>query len=205
MSSVEYAPIGIVDNDPLVLQALRSMFTDAPAPINVLWSICDAKEAIKYCLDPTTKPLLVLIDLKMPQMDGKELSDYLLKLNVKTIIMTAFQIKYSPEELQKSGISAVIHKESSLQDYVQTIGEALHNNAISQWQEKTIETCRLRLTDREISILRKYLHGRTTATTAKLLHLSEGTVKTHLNNAYKKLGVNNRSEAIYICVKNNIL
>ena len=119
--------------------------------------------------------------------------------------MTAFQIKYSPEELQKSGISAVIHKESSLQDYVQTIGEALHNNAISQWQEKTIETCRLRLTDREISILREYLHGRTTATTAKLLHLSEGTVKTHLNNAYKKLGVNNRSEAIYICVKNNIL
>lgn len=205
MSSVEYAPIGIVDNDPLVLQALRSMFTDAPVPINVLWSICDAKEAIKYCLDPMTKPLLVLIDLKMPQMDGKELSDYLLKLNVKTIIMTAFQIKYSPEELQKSGISAVIHKESSLQDYVQTIGEALHNNAISQWQEKTIETCRLRLTDREISILREYLHGRTTATTAKLLHLSEGTVKTHLNNAYKKLGVNNRSEAIYICVKNNIL
>lgn len=205
MSSVEYAPIGIVDNDPLVLQALRSMFTDAPALINVLWSICDAKEAIKYCLDPMTKPLLVLIDLKMPQMDGKELSDYLLKLNVKTIIMTAFQIKYSPEELQKSGISAVIHKESSLQDYVQTIGEALHNNAISQWQEKTIETCRLRLTDREISILREYLHGRTTATTAKLLHLSEGTVKTHLNNAYKKLGVNNRSEAIYICVKNNIL
>lgn len=51
---------------------------------------------------------------------------------------------------------------------------------------KTIETCRLRLTDREISILREYLHGRTTATTAKLLHLSEGTVKhiltTHIKN-----------------------
>lgn len=61
------------------------------------------------------------------------------------------------------------------------------------------------LTDTEIAVLREYLRGRTTAATAHLLHMSEGTVKTHMGNAYRKMGVHSRAEAIRICVREHLL
>ncbi|WP_158216475.1 response regulator transcription factor [Bifidobacterium hapali] len=61
------------------------------------------------------------------------------------------------------------------------------------------------LTDTEINVLREYLKGRTTVATAHVMHMSEGTVKTHMNNAYKKMGVHSRAEAIRICVREHLL
>ncbi|KFI56710.1 response regulator transcription factor [Bifidobacterium callitrichos] len=205
MSIPDCITIGVVDNDPLVLQALTSMIADRSTPLHMLWSVNQPMLALDLCKNLTTRPMLVLSDLQIPQMDGKELAEHLQRIGIPVLAMTAFQLTYTTDELMKAGIHAVIRKEAPLQEYVQLIGKILGNDEVAHWQERSLDFQRMMLTDREIEILREYLKGRTTASTARLLHVSEGTVKTHMNNAYRKMGVHSRAEAIRICVKEHIL
>ncbi|MCH9275604.1 response regulator transcription factor [Bifidobacterium amazonense] len=203
----DYAVIGIVDNDPLVSKALESMFTDRPTPLRVLWNVRSGEEALRLCADAAMRPDLVLTDLRMPGMDGKELTERLLAEHpgLAVLGMSAFQLGYTAEELRTAGMGAVIRKEAGTQEYVQLIGGLLDRPKLLEWREHTLAFERMMLTDTEINVLREYLKGRTTAATARVMHMSEGTVKTHMNNAYRKMNVHSRAEAIRICVREHLL
>ncbi|KAB7791299.1 response regulator transcription factor [Bifidobacterium leontopitheci] len=202
-----HAVIGIVDNDPLVGRALEDMFTASPTPLSVLWNVRSAQEALRLCADPAMRPELVLTDMMMPGMDGKQLAERLLALypQLRVLAMSAFQYRYTQEQLRQAGIAATIRKEASVQEYVQLIGRIIGDDELATWTQDSYWPIRMRLTDTEITVMREYLKGRTTKATAHLLHLSEGTVKTHMNNVYKKLGVHTRAEAIRICMQEHVL
>lgn len=65
--------VGIVDNDPLALQALRESFIRQDAPFHISWTSTAAREALQYCQDPVQRPQLLLTDIEMPDMDGYRL------------------------------------------------------------------------------------------------------------------------------------
>lgn len=207
MSNQDSATIGLVDNDPLVGQALESMFTDRPTPLQVLWNTRSGDDALRLCDDAANRPQVVITDLQMPGMDGKQLAEHLSTRfpDIIVIGMTAFQLEYTSDELKSAGIRAVIRKEAPTQEYVQLVGCILGNEVLAGWLEHSLAFQRMMLTDTEISVLREYLKGRTTVATAHVMHMSEGTVKTHMNNAYKKMGVHSRAEAIRICVREHLL
>lgn len=199
--------IGIVDNDPLVARALEAMFTDRPTPLKVLWNVRSAGEALTLCDDVMTRPDAVLTDLMMPLMDGRQLAERLRAQypSLGIVGMSAFQMMHTVEELRSAGMSQVLRKEAPLEDYVHAIGMALGDRALIDWTERSLAFERMMLTDTEITVLREYLKGRTTPAVARLLHMSEGTVKTHMRNAYRKMGVHSRAEAIRICVREHLL
>lgn len=207
MSNQDSATIGLVDNDPLVGQALESMFTDHPTPLQVLWNTRSGNDALRLCDDAANRPQVVITDLQMPSMDGKQLAEHLSTRfpDIIVIGMTVFQLEYTSDELKSAGIRAVICKEAPMQEYVQLVGRILGNEVLAGWLEHSLAFQRMMLTDTEISVLREYLKGRTTVATAHVMHMSEGTVKTHMNNAYKKMGVHSRAEAIRICVREHLL
>lgn len=207
MLNEDAVSIGIVDNDPLVSQALEAMFSQRTTPLHVLWNTQSGREALRLCQSWTVKPQAILTDLRMPGMDGKELSEQVLKVfpGIVVIGMTAFQIDYTNDELLQAGMSAVIRKEAPVQEYVQAIGRALGSTRLASWQESAPSFQRMMLTDTELAVLREYLKGRTTAATANIMHMSEGTVKTHMNKAYRKMGVHSRAEAIRICMREHLL
>lgn len=88
---------------------------------------------------------------------------------------------------------------------VRRIGMVAHDADVMEWIDGGESASNLILTETERQVLTLFLKGRTAVAVARQLHMSEGTVKTHMNSAYKKLGVHNRSQAIGLCAKKGII
>jgi DNA-binding NarL/FixJ family response regulator len=147
------------------------------------------------------KPELVLLDLRMPQMDGltclakvrKEFPD------VKVAILSVSQ---DPEMIQtalKRGASAYIVKSIDPEDLAAALRQALDGNVFTTagvTEDPGERAARdAGLTERELVIVRAVARGLSNEAIAKELWVAEQTVKFHLTNIYRKLGVSNRTEA----------
>jgi DNA-binding NarL/FixJ family response regulator len=147
------------------------------------------------------KPQLVLLDLRMPQMDGltclakirKEFPD------VKVAILSVSQ---DPELIQtalKRGASAYIVKSIDPDDLAGALRQALDGNVFTTagvTEDPGERAARdAGLTDRELVIVRAVARGLSNEAIAKELWVAEQTVKFHLTNIYRKLNVSNRTEA----------
>jgi DNA-binding NarL/FixJ family response regulator len=147
------------------------------------------------------KPELVLLDLRMPQMDGltclakvrKEFPD------IKVAILSVSQ---DPELIQtalKRGASAYIVKTIDPEDLAAALRQAIDGNVFTTagvTEDPGERAARdAGLTERELVIVRAVARGLSNEAIAKELWVAEQTVKFHLTNIYRKLGVSNRTEA----------
>jgi DNA-binding NarL/FixJ family response regulator len=147
------------------------------------------------------KPELVLLDLRMPQMDGltclakvrKEFPD------IKVAILSVSQ---EPELIQtalKRGASAYIVKTIDPDDLAAALRQAIDGNVFTTagvTEDPGERAARdAGLTERELVIVRAVARGLSNEAIAKELWVAEQTVKFHLTNIYRKLGVSNRTEA----------
>jgi DNA-binding NarL/FixJ family response regulator len=147
------------------------------------------------------KPDLVLLDLRMPKMDGltcltkirKEFPD------VKVAMLSVTQ---DPELIQtalRRGANAYIVKSVDPADLASALRQALNGNVFTTagvTEDPGERAARdAGLTDRELAIVRAVARGLSNEAIAKELWVAEQTVKFHLTNIYRKLGVANRTEA----------
>jgi DNA-binding NarL/FixJ family response regulator len=147
------------------------------------------------------KPELVLLDLRMPQMDGLTCLSKIRKEfpDVKVAILSVSQ---DPELIQtalKRGASAYIVKSIDPDDLAAALRQALDGNVFTTagvTEDPGERAARdAGLTDRELVIVRAVARGLSNEAIAKELWVAEQTVKFHLTNIYRKLGVSNRTEA----------
>jgi DNA-binding NarL/FixJ family response regulator len=147
------------------------------------------------------KPELVLLDLRMPQMDGLTCLSKIRKEfpDVKVAILSVSQ---DPEVIQtalKRGASAYIVKSIDPEDLSAALRQALDGNVFTTagvTEDPGERAARdAGLTDRELVIVRAVARGLSNEAIAKELWVAEQTVKFHLTNIYRKLGVSNRTEA----------
>jgi len=147
------------------------------------------------------KPELVLLDLRMPQMDGltclakirKEFPD------IKVAILSVSQ---DPELIQtalKRGACAYIVKSIDPDDLAGALRQAIDGNVFTTagvTEDPGERAARdAGLTERELVIVRAVARGLSNEAISKELWVAEQTVKFHLTNIYRKLGVSNRTEA----------
>ena len=147
------------------------------------------------------KPELVLLDLRMPQMDGltclakirKEFPD------IKVAILSVSQ---EPELIQtalKRGACAYIVKSIDPDDLAGALRQAIDGNVFTTagvTEDPGERAARdAGLTERELLIVRAVARGLSNEAISKELWVAEQTVKFHLTNIYRKLGVSNRTEA----------
>jgi DNA-binding NarL/FixJ family response regulator len=147
------------------------------------------------------KPELVLLDLRMPQMDGLTCLSKLRKEfpDIKVAILSVSQ---DPEQIQtalKRGASAYIVKTIDPDDLAAALRQALDGNVFTTagvTEDPGERAARdAGLTERELVIVRAVARGLSNEAIAKELWVAEQTVKFHLTNIYRKLGVSNRTEA----------
>lgn len=200
--------IGIVDNDVLVAQALANLFVKVHAPIKVLWSKASGIEALAIDSAELRQTEAVLTDIEMPRMSGIEFAARLRAHNpeIAVIGITAFNFQTSQDTLAAAGITEILKKEAPTEELVQALGRAVHDVALSRWvplldrsQEEVQE-----LSPRELLIIKLLASGKTTSAMAHELSMSETTIKTYLARAYKKLGVHSRTEAVAVCLQNDL-
>ncbi|KFI65583.1 response regulator transcription factor [Bifidobacterium cuniculi] len=191
--------VGIVDNDPLALQALRESFIRQDAPLHVRWTSTTAREALQYCQDPMQRPRLIFSDIEMPDMDGyrlyREIQDP--EWPIEVIGISAFPNVH--QAVQDTGL-VVMPKESTVKDMVQIAGLLTAESSLLNWAP--VLRSKHPLSDSELEVLRRYARGDTTPAIAHAMHVSESTLKTFVKRSYTKLNVHSRTEAIVLCVRN---
>jgi DNA-binding NarL/FixJ family response regulator len=149
-----------------------------------------------------TRPDLVLLDLRMPNMDGLACLDEIKRRypEIRVVMLSASQNEQMIETALRRGASAYVIKNIDPTDLPSTLRQALEGNVYSTVGVSPESESRgpraAGLTDREISILKALAKGLSNDEIAKEFWVARQTVKFHLTNIYRKLDVRNRTEAI---------
>ena len=188
----------LADDHRLILQGIRRALEEV-GDIEVVGEATTGSQVLPMI--GRTNPDLVLMDIRMPQLDGLACLDQIKKRypNVKVVFLSAFD---DPEHIQaalKRGAAAYIVKSVNPLDLASTLRQAVEGtvfHALGLPEEDEHSTARsVGLTDRELSILRAVAKGLSNQAIGKELWVTEQTVKFHLTNIYRKLGAANRTEA----------
>ena len=158
------------------------------------------------------RPELVLLDLRMPGTDGVECIQHIRGEwpEVKVVVLSANEDRGSIDGALGAGASSYIVKSVDAADIASVVrqtacGNVFHPVTRGHGRAPSDDPEVPSLTERERTILAAVATGLTTAAISKNLWVSEHTVKFHLTNIYRKLGVPNRAGAIRYALENGIL
>jgi DNA-binding NarL/FixJ family response regulator len=158
-----------------------------------------------------TMPDLVVLDLRMPGMDGLTCLKLLRERmpSVKIAVLSGIDSDETTAEALRLGASAFISKgidPAALPDALMRAYEETVSAPIGRDERRQTNAARdVGLTDRELEILRALGDGHSNREIAKQLWLAEQTVKFHLTNIYRKLNVSSRTEAVHWGYRHGVL
>ena len=167
-------------------------------------------------------PQVVLIDLEMPVLDGiSTISLSSIRYpSIKFIVLTIYEDNDKIFDAIKAGASGYLLKEDKAINIVDAIANVIEYDGIPMspaiarramkllsgitQNNSTLEKIEdYQLSSREIQILKEIVGGNNPADIAEKLFISPNTVRTHVNNIYKKLHLNSRAQVISLAHKNN--
>ncbi len=202
----------LVDDHQVVREGLRRML-ELEADLKVVGEAADAKEALTQV--ELLSPEVILMDIKMPGVDGIELTRQLKQKHPScNIIMLTLYDEYLPQAIAV-GATGYLLKDIKREELVKAIravqqGRSTLNLSLSQ--ERLAELAapadsqqQAYLSERELAILQLIANGVTTRETANQLFLSEASVKRSVRHIFEKLGVRNRSEAVSEAYKRRLI
>ncbi len=202
----------IADDHPLLLAGLRRVLEGQP-DFELVGQARAADEVL--ALIERRAPSLVLMDLRMPGVDGFDLIARLRDRwpQIKLVILSASDDRASVAGALNAGASAFIVKSTAPLDVASVLrqvsrGVVFHAPAVTlstSSAQPADEDAGPVLTEREQEILAAVAHGSTTAVISRELWVSEHTVKFHLTNIYRKLGVANRSAAVRYALEHGLV
>jgi len=211
----------IVDDQSLVRAGFR-MILEAEEDIEVVGEASDGAEALEAAAELT--PEVILMDVRMPNVDGLEATRRLLDgraTGPRVLILTTFDLDEYVWEALRSGASGFLLKDTPPEQLVEAIrvvasGDALLAPAITR---RVIEEFVSRppasvrrqargvdeLTARELEMLRYVARGLSNAEIAETAFVSETTVKTHVAHILSKLGLRDRVQAVVFAYEHGIV
>jgi DNA-binding NarL/FixJ family response regulator len=198
----------VADDHGLMVEAVRLALGDRPEFEIV--GVAESGSQVMPVVERTA-PDLVLLDLRMPGVDGLTCLRLLHERNPETkiVVLSGVDSDAVAAEALARGASAFISKSVDpleLPDDLLAAMEATVSEPIALADSDHSPAVRnTGLTDRELEILRSLGEGRSNREIAKLLWLAEQTVKFHLTNIYRKLQVSSRTEAVHWAYSHGLL
>ena len=201
----------VADDQPLARTGLRRII-DSDHTLTVVGEAANGLEAVEQA--SALRPDIVLMDIRMPILDGIEATRRILEVDDQTrvIVITTFGIDEYVIEALRSGASAFLLKEAPPERILATIQDVVAGHAVIDptVTQAVIDRLTLRparpdlqaridrLTTREHEVLRLLANGYSNAEIADALVISEGTTKTHVASVLAKLDVRDRARAIVL-------
>ena len=188
----------IADDHRLILDGIRRAL-EADGSFEVVGETLDGAQVVE--LVDKTRPDLVVLDVRMPGMDGLDCLEQIRSRfpATKVVMLSASPDEVLIETALRSGASAYVLKTVEPADLPGTLRAAMDGTVFSAVGVSETEGASARsagLTERELAILRAVARGLSNDEIAKELWVARQTVKFHLSNVYRKLGVRNRAEAV---------
>lgn len=202
----------IADDHPIVRAGLSGLLSDEPG-FEVVAEASDGDEAVR--LATATAPDVVLMDLRMPRVDGVAATARILSEvhpPPRVLILTTYEsddqilaaieagasgylLKAAPQAEIVAGIRSVAAGQSALSPQVAV-------RLVERMRRPEPETV---LTGREVDVLRLVATGHSNKQVAAALGIGESTVKTHLLKVFEKLGVTDRTRAVTLAMERGLL
>ena len=191
----------IVDDHPVVRNGLRGMFSADPR-FEVLGEAGDGAEAIVAA--EALRPDVILMDLRMPRVDGVTAIRELARRGVpaRVLVLTTYDTDSDVLPAVEAGATGYLLKDAPSEELFRAVEAAAQGQAALSPAVATRLMRQMRqpasepLSQRELEVLELVARGSTNREAARQLFISEATVKTHLLHAYAKLGVNDRAAAV---------
>ncbi len=191
--------IVLVDDHAVLRAGTRRILEDEP-DLRVIGEASDGEGAIT--LATQSQPDVVVIDISMPHMDGIAASTELRRSCplARLLILTAYDRRAYVRAFFRLGAAGYLLKSSSATDLIAAIrrihmGEHVYDPAVLDLLAP-VNKSPTEPTARELDVIREIALGRSNREIAEALGLTENTVEYHLRNAYGKLGVTSRSDAL---------
>jgi NarL family two-component system response regulator LiaR len=205
--------IVLVDDNKDIHDAVKRLI-DKVDDFQLVGQAFDAEVALKLCR--VAKPDLVLMDVVLPEMNGAATTKAILRLLPKTKILalSSFSDYAYIRNMLESGAIGYLTKSDLTQDLVSTIRSTMQGNtilspqaakAIFSPEKSQTDTTDFGLTERELQVLKLMADGHTYDAITHELHISQSTVRFHVNNVLEKMGVKTRSEVLVLAAKNNLI
>lgn len=207
----------IVDDHSLMRQGLKQIL-EIEEDLEVVGLAVDGEEAIAKCME--LKPDIVLMDINMSNMNGiqalRRIKD--MGLDTKVIMLTIHDDREYLFETINIGAEGYVLKDAESSSLIKAIrdvysGETyIHPSLASEFVKEYKKRGKIslkdnskdKLTRREYEVITLIAEGLNNKEIAERLFISEKTVKNHVSNIFKKIGVNDRTQAAIYAFKHNI-
>jgi DNA-binding NarL/FixJ family response regulator len=216
MTAAEPVRVLVVDDQRLIREGIASLLSIQPG-IAVVGTAADGNEAIEQAL--ALSPDVVLMDVRMPVMDGVEAVGVLRRRlpGCRALMLTTFDDEEYVVQALRAGASGYLLKDLPAVDLAQAVrlahaGVDQHDPSVTGRLVAALERASrppkdgdTGLTSRELEVLRLIAAGATNREIAQRLFVSEGTVKNHVSNILTRLGLRDRTQAAIYARENHLL
>jgi len=208
----------IADDQAMVRQGFGALLAAQP-DIRVLGDAANGRDAVRAVRE--LAPDVVLMDVRMPQMNGLDAArEILAQTASKVLMLTTFDIDDYVYTALRAGAGGFLLKDAPADELLRAVrviaaGEALlapsvTRRMIAEFVSRSTTPRRSadelsRLTPRETEVLRLLARGMSNAEIAAQLFVSEETVKTHVGKVFSKLGLRDRAQAVVIAYETGLV
>jgi DNA-binding NarL/FixJ family response regulator len=203
----------ICDDQDVVCEGLQAILKTVPG-LQVVGTAREGAEALD--LLPTARPDVVLMDLKMPGMNGIQATRLIREKypEVRVLVLTTYDADEWVFDAIRSGASGYLLKDTPREGLVRAIQDTAQGRTpvdsavagklfaqISKQSHPADSGIAAQLSERELDVLRLLARGLSNAEIAGRLHLSEGTVRNYVSAIFTRLGVSDRTQAAVIALR----
>lgn len=200
----------IVDDHPIVRTGLKGMLTEHPE-FTLIGEATDGAEAVT--LAAQLRPNVVLMDLRMPGMDGVAATTQIRRVCPEThvLVLTTYDSDADILRAVEAGATGYLLKDAPREELFRAIAAAARGETVLAPAVAARLLGRMRapaeesLSAREVEVLQQVSRGASNQEIARALHVSQATVKTHLIHIFGKLGVSDRTAAVTVALERGIL
>jgi DNA-binding NarL/FixJ family response regulator len=206
----------LIADDQTLFRSGLARLLEGDDRVTVVGQAFDGLEAVK--LAAALKPDVVLMDIKMPNLDGIEATRRIVAESPKSkvLMLTTFEADNHVIQALKAGASGYVLKDSEASAIVSSIiavvaGERVMASAVANRVLEMLTGATTPkefydgLTAREVEILKMLATGMANKQIAFKLKISEKTVRNHVSNMYEKLGIYDRAQAVLYAVRKGLV
>lgn len=191
----------LVDDHPVVREGLRGMI-DAEPDLTVVGEAGSGAEAIAAAT--ALRPDVILMDLRMPDVDGVTATGRILagQPDIRIVVVTTYEADADILRAVEAGAAGYLLKDASRAELAAAVRDAAAGKSVlapsvaGRLMGLMRDPAPTAITARELEVLVLVAEGRTNADIGRTLHISEATVKTHLLRTFNKLEVSDRTAAV---------
>ena len=197
----------LVDDHAVVREGLVSLL-QRQSDLHVVAEAADGASAIRLYREH--RPDLVVLDLRLPDMDGAEVTAAIRAEfpQARLLVLSSFDGDEHIYRALKAGARAYVLKDSTREELLAAVravaaGQRSLSTAVAERLAERVAGSEL--TPRELAVLRQIVGGRSNKQIAAALSVSEGTVKTHVKSILAKMGVEDRTEAAVLALRRGLV